>query len=88
MKPAALDIRIRAKHQITLPAHVVRAVNLREDDTLSVRVINGNIVMTPHKTLSPADDLMQFAGLLKGVWGNTPEEIDASIQDIRGEWER
>jgi antitoxin component of MazEF toxin-antitoxin module len=40
------EIRMRAKHQITLPASVVRAANLKVDDRLNVDYINGVIVIT------------------------------------------
>jgi bifunctional DNA-binding transcriptional regulator/antitoxin component of YhaV-PrlF toxin-antitoxin module len=83
MKSAALEVRMRAKHQITLPAHLVRQANLHEDDKLSVHFVNGNIVMTPQKNAAPLVDIMSFAGVCKGVWGDTHEEVMASIAELR-----
>ncbi|WP_020560816.1 hypothetical protein [Thiofilum flexile] len=32
--------------------------------------------------------LMSFAGIGRGMWGNTPEKIQKTIQDLRASWER
>lgn len=33
-------------------------------------------------------EFMSFAGIGKGVWGDSPEEIDASIHEIHSSWTR
>ncbi len=83
------EIRMRPKHQITLPASVVRAANLKEDDRLNVDYLNGVIVITAKKPENQkGTDVMAYAGTGKGLWGDTPEEIDATIRNLRDSWER
>jgi hypothetical protein len=31
---------------------------------------------------------MRFAGIAKGAWGSTPEEIDRTIAEDHASWER
>jgi hypothetical protein len=66
-------IRMRPKHQVTLPAGVVRQANIQTDDVLSVVYLNG---------------LMSFAGIGKGLWGDSPEAVDASLRDMKDAWQR
>lgn len=82
------EIRMRPKHQVTLPASVVRAANLQPDDRLMVTYVNGNIIITPKKNETQADDVMQFAGIGRGLWGKTPEAVSETIRAMRSEWER
>ncbi len=80
------DIRLRPKHQVTLPASVVRAAKLKPDDWLSVTYTNGNIIITPKQ--AQEDDLMSFAGIGRGLWGDTPEAIDQTLRNLKDSWER
>ena len=83
------EIRMRSKNQFTLPASLVRASGIQIDDKLSVSLVNGSIVITPmgpkHQGLS---DVMAFAGIAQGVWGDTPEEVEQTLQRDRATWER
>lgn len=82
------EIRMRPKHQVTLPASVVRAANLQPDDRLMVTYVNGNIIITPKKAETQADDVMQFAGIGRGLWGKAPEAVVETVRAMRSEWER
>jgi antitoxin component of MazEF toxin-antitoxin module len=83
------EIRMRSKNQFTLPASLVRASGIQIDDKLSVSLVNGSIVITPmgpkHQGLS---DVMAFAGIAQGVWGDSPEEVEQTLQRDRATWER
>jgi len=83
------EIRMRNKNQFTLPASLVRESGIEVDDKLSVALVNGSIVITPmgpkHQGLN---DIMSFAGIAQGVWGNSPEEVEQTIQGDRATWER
>ena len=83
------EIRMRSKNQFTLPASLVRASGIQIDDKLSVSLVNGSIVITPmgpkHQGLS---DVMAFAGIAQGVWGDTPEEVEQTLERDRATWER
>jgi bifunctional DNA-binding transcriptional regulator/antitoxin component of YhaV-PrlF toxin-antitoxin module len=86
-----LEVRIRRKHQITLPASVVREAGLEVDDRLIFYVNNGTITMIPKSSLSTKEgepDLMSFSGIGKKLWGDTPEAVDAAILNLRDSWSR
>jgi antitoxin component of MazEF toxin-antitoxin module len=83
------EIRMRPKHQITLPASVVRAANLKAEDRLQVDYLNGAIIITPKKPAhQQTDDVMAYAGIGKGLWGESAEQIEANIAQLRDSWER
>ena len=82
------EIRMRPKHQVTLPASVVREAKLKPDDRLTVTFINGSIIITPKHDAKDQDDIMSFAGIGHGLWGNTPEEVDQTLCNIKNSWER
>jgi antitoxin component of MazEF toxin-antitoxin module len=82
------EIRMRPKHQVTLPASVVREANIKPDDRLTVSFINGSIIITPKRDAREQDDIMSFAGIGHGLWGNTPEEVNQTLADMKNSWER
>ena len=79
------EIRMRPKHQLTLPAHIVREAKLSPDDMLEVTYTNGVIVLTPRSVASSSHefDLMAYAGVGKGIWGESAQEVDAFIHNLR-----
>lgn len=78
-------IIMRPKHQLTLPAQIVREAKLSPDDRLDVTYTNGVIVLTPRSVASSSYefDLMAFAGIGKGIWGKGAQEVDAFIHNLR-----
>ena len=83
------EIRMRPKHQVTLPASIVREANLQTDDRLMVTFVNGNILISPKRSKATApQDVMAFAGIGRGVWGQTSDEVEATVRALRDEWER
>ena len=83
------EIRMRPKHQITLPASIVRAAKLKTDDRMTVDFINGVIIIdVKPDQASTKSDLMSFAGIGQELWGSTPEEINNNIRSLRDSWNR
>ena len=82
------EVRMRPKHQITLPASVVKAAKLETDDRMQVEFSNGVIVITPVKQFASKIDAMSYAGIGKGLWGKTPQQLDNVIGELRDSWER
>ena len=80
------EIRMRPKHQVTLPVSIVREAGLETDDKLTVCFINGSIVLTPQRLTQQQDDVLSYAGIFSGAWGNTPEESIQTMQNLRNEW--
>ena len=82
------EIRMRPKHQVTLPASIVRAANLQLDDKLEVSYINGNIIIAPKKVTSQPSDVMAFAGIGSGLWGATPAAVENTVKKLRNDLAR
>jgi bifunctional DNA-binding transcriptional regulator/antitoxin component of YhaV-PrlF toxin-antitoxin module len=85
-----LQVRVRDKHQITLPAAVVRAANIGTNDVLDVSYQEGAITLTTRRAaVKKRPSLLELAGSLKGAsyWRNA-EEINAYIANERKSWER
>ncbi len=82
------EIRMRPKHQVTLPASLVRQANIKLDDKLDVSYVNGSIILTPSTVGKDQTDIMAFAGIASGVWGSTVEEIDQTLNSMESGWER
>ncbi len=81
------EIRMRRKHQITLPASIVREAKIEPEDRLTVTFMNGAIII---KACEPAgemkeDEVMSYAGLGRGLWGNTHDEVLKTIRKLRDE---
>ncbi len=82
------EIRMRPKHQVTLPASIVREANIQADDRLTVSLVNGSIIITPKIKDNRRDDVMAYAGLFRGAWGDTPQGVDETMHNLRAEWKR
>lgn len=78
------EIRMRRKHQVTLPASIVRLAGIEPEDMLTVTFTNGVIVIKPKtKATVLQDDVMSYAGTGRGVWGTSSEEVLANIRKLR-----
>ena len=82
------EIRLRPKHQVTLPANLVRRANIQLDDKLTVSYVNGSIILTPTASGKTQTDIMAFAGIASGLWGRTALEIDQTLESNKSGWER
>ena len=82
------EIRMRTKHQVTLPASLVRQANIKLDDKLAVSYVNGSIILTPSAAGKNQTDIMAFAGIASGLWGRTAKEIDQTLDNMKSGWER
>lgn len=82
------QVRVRPKHQITLPSRIVTAAHLKPDDVLEVAYANGVVTLIPVKRKKRKGSVMAYAGIARGIWGQTSEEIEAAINSDRGSWER
>ena len=76
-------VTLSSKHQVTLPVDMVRSLDLKTGDKLVVELIDDHIVLLPQ----PESWTDYFAGSLKGVYGETKEEIDRYIAEVRYGWD-
>ncbi len=81
-------VRVRAKHQITIPSGIAQAAHIKLDDVLDIAYANGIITLVSQKRRQRKESVMSYAGIARGLWGNTAAEIDASIRNDRDSWER
>ncbi len=82
------EIRMRPKHQVTLPASLVRQANIKLDDKLDVSYVNGSIILTPSTVGKDQTDIMAFAGIASGLWGRSAKDIDQNLDNMKSGWER
>jgi AbrB family looped-hinge helix DNA binding protein len=73
---------ISSKYQITLPARLIREMGLQPGDQLAVERKGLAVILHPR----PKDWVTYTAGTMKGTYGRTRQEVDAYIEELRGEW--
>ena len=82
------QVRVRPKHQITLPSRIVAAAHLKPDDLLEVAYANGVVTLVPLSRKERKESVMDYAGIARGIWGQTTDEIEAGLSRDRASWER
>jgi bifunctional DNA-binding transcriptional regulator/antitoxin component of YhaV-PrlF toxin-antitoxin module len=70
---------ISTKNQITLPVHLLRQMGVGPGDRLAVALEGSRLVLRAR----PKDWVAHHAGSLPNYWGETEEEIDAYIRELR-----
>ena len=66
--------RMPDKNEFILPASLVR---------------ESGMVITPMGPIHQGlNDIMSFAGIAQGVWGDSPEELEQTLIGARASWER
>ena len=82
------QVKLREKGQVTIPAELLqewsRTNHVAINDSMDAQLANGVLMLIPQKKQTAKRSLMSYAGSGKGLWGNTPDEVDASIKEIRG----
>ncbi len=79
-------VTLSGKHQVTLPAAMVRELGMRPGDKLSVRRRGQDLVLT-RLPRTPEEWVARYRGALRGVYGETPEAIEDYIRKERESWE-
>jgi bifunctional DNA-binding transcriptional regulator/antitoxin component of YhaV-PrlF toxin-antitoxin module len=82
------QVRVRHKHQITLPARIVAAAHLKPDDVLEVAYANGVVTLVPASRKERKGTAMDYAGIARGIWGQTTDEIEVGLNSDHASWER
>ena len=81
-------LTVREKNQVTIPRATAPAVGIEPGTTFDMQYGNGGIMMTRSEHCGPVDALEQYAGIGKGLWGLTNNEIAESLEHDRDTWER
>jgi antitoxin ChpS len=82
--PQVATATLSSKNQITLPVAMVRRLGLEPGRRLMLRLEDDRIVLRPE----PEDWVEYLHGSMKGVYGNTREEMDAYVRRERASWRR
>jgi antitoxin ChpS len=80
----AATAKLSSKNQITLPVAMVRALGLKPGRNLMLDLRDDRIILRPE----PEDWVEYLRGSMKGVYGNTLEEMDAYVRRERASWRR
>ena len=70
---------ISSKNQITLPIHLLREIGLGPGDRLAVTREGNRLILRAR----PKNWARYYAGSLAGLYGNSREEIDDQLSDLR-----
>jgi AbrB family looped-hinge helix DNA binding protein len=70
---------ISSKNQITLPAHLLREMGLAAGDRLAVSREGNKLILRAR----PRDWIRYHAGSLAGLYGNSREEQDQYLRELR-----
>ena len=70
---------ISSKNQITLPIQLLREMGLGPGDRLAVTLEGNRLILRAR----PKNWVQHYRGILKGLYGNSREEIDAYIEEQR-----
>lgn len=86
------QVKLRDKGQLTIPVEILqewhKTNQVSTHDLMEAQLANGILMIIPHKKMGAGRDIMSYAGAGKGLWGNTAEAIDQSIQSLRHSWTR
>ncbi len=82
------QVRVRLKHQITIPPRIAEAANIKLDDMLEVAYANGVVTLAPVNRKERKKSVMAYAGIARGIWGQTTAEIEADLNSDRDSWAR
>jgi bifunctional DNA-binding transcriptional regulator/antitoxin component of YhaV-PrlF toxin-antitoxin module len=82
------QVRIREKHQVTLPISIVRDAGIHENDMLDVAYKNGVISLSIKKAAAKKRLLMDFIGSARGVYGQDAAQVARYLESERDTWDR
>lgn len=77
------DLTVSSKNQVTLPVAALGALKVRAGDKLRAVLRGRSLVLLAH----PVSWVDYFAGSAQGLYGQTKEDIDAYLREVRGDWE-
>ena len=81
-----LQVKLRTKHQLTLPISIVREANIAENDSLEASYRNGVITLITAKAAGKKRSLRDYVGVMQGAYGSTVQEAHAYLQNERDGW--
>ena len=84
------EVKLREKGQVTIPSEILQEwrekTHVQINDAVHVVFANGIVMLIPKKRRNAKRDILSFAGIGKGLWGDTPAAIEESLQETRKAW--
>jgi hypothetical protein len=81
-------VKIQLQGQITLPDDILQAWHLPLNEEINVSLVDGVVTLTPVNHLKRKQSIMAYAGIARGLWGDTADDIDNFIRHERDSWEK
>ena len=75
-------VRLGKKGQIVIPKALRESIGIDTGDLLLITAEGDQILITP-----PEKYAEMTRGLLKGLWGNTPDKVESYLEKERDSWE-
>ena len=75
-------VKLGKKGQIVIPKALRESMGIEAGDLLLITAEGDRISIIP-----PERYAKMTRGLLKGVWGDTPDEVEAYLERERSSWE-
>lgn len=82
------EVRLRRKGQLTIPAAILEKAKLAADATFEIALVKGVITLTPKVRRPNKEDILAYAGIFKGAWGDSVEVVNSNLDTHRDEFER
>lgn len=67
---------------------MVEETHLLEKCKFDVDSVNSISTFTPENPTRKKDDLMSYAGIFPGAWGETSAEVETTVRHLHNEWEK
>lgn len=75
-------IKLGKRGQIVIPKALRESIGIDAGDLLLITTEGNQILITP-----PEKYAKMTRGLLKGVWGDTSDKVEAYLEEERDSWE-
>jgi len=75
-----VEVELRQRNQMTLPERIARTMGVRQGSRLLITYDD----QTGEARIRPL--LETYAGVLRGVYGQTPDEVAAYLEEERRGW--
>lgn len=82
------QVRVRNKNQITIPVRIAESANIKPNDLLEITAKNGVITLRLATKAQKRQSALSYAGIGRGTWGETTDEIEAALKESRESWDR
>ena len=73
-KPIFEAVRVGARHEVTIPRHILKALKLKKDDAILIRLVDRRIELVP-AALVPKDQLWFWTP----EWQAKEREVDEAL---------